>query len=542
MSKETRANQRIRTRNIVKKYHGYKEPWSEVQFFSVFHELQPDIEVCSEFVNMDIPLTCYCKIHDYRWNIIPRTFVADGNGCPICARKSNGKRYALATKGVDDVATLYPHLIQYFKNKEEAYSYKRQSNQKVNLICPRCNTEKCIAIYLLTSRGFSCSLCGDGVSYPNKVGRMFVMQLPVEDVEFEWCPEWLPGLKRFDIKFRFQSQIYVMEMDGYQHYVEDLSFTHKKLSEIKAEDKLKDDLCEKNGVIIFRIDCRNSTLEWIRNQIIHSDLSDLFDLELIDWERCDIYANNSLVIETGKLWNDGMDLLQISQELKISRSTIQRYIKIANNIGICKYDKQRGLENGIRKNSNRIRWIDANQEFVNCRECVEKVFEQTGIKLSESGVRSAAYGKYRHTKGLHFEFCDIEIDELEKDKLLKSVCCYDMAGTYITAYNSIIEAFEEINVLPQSIIDCCDGKTKKSGNRVWKYADEVEQGTNLIIDLTQRGISVDCLTLDGEYIETFPSAMVAIRKYTKATNSGIGRCCKGKQKASGGYRWRYSDV
>ena len=48
------------------------------------------------------------------------------------------------------------------------------------------------------------------------------------------------------------------------------------------------------------------------------------------------------------------------------------------------------------------------------------------------------------------------------------------------------------------------------------------------------------LSLDGIYIESYPSAMVAVRKYRKETNSGIGKCCKGKQKTSGGYCWRYS--
>lgn len=349
MSKETRKFQRLRTKNVVNKYHVFKETWSKENFISVFNELQPDIEIKSEFIDMKTPITCYCKKDKYTWNIVPRTFISDGNGCPICARKNNGKRYSKAISDTNSVAILYPHLIKYFKYESDTYFYKRQSNQKVALRCPYCKTEKQMAIYSLTTRGFSCHLCGDGVSYPNKIGRSFIMQLPVEDIEFEWHPSWLTGSKRFDIKFCFNKQTYVIEMDGYQHYVEDLSFTHQKLSQIQKDDKLKNNLCEKNKIIMIRIDCKTNSLEWIKKHIMLSKLSKIFDLSKINWEKCDIYAINSFIIETSKLWNNGMDLLQISQTLKMSRSTIQRYIKIADNIGLCNYSKLRGLQNAIKK-------------------------------------------------------------------------------------------------------------------------------------------------------------------------------------------------
>lgn len=540
MSKESRNKQKEYVRSIVSKYHTYKKSWTKEQFFAVFYELQPELEVYSEFIDMYTPLVCYCKNHKFEWEMIPYRFVLEGNGCPKCAQKNNGKRYSQAIRGVNDIVTLYPDLVKYFKNKDDAYIYKRQSNHKVDLVCPYCNSEKKMAVYSLVSRGFSCQLCGDGVSYPNKIGRMFAMQLPVENIEFEWKPSWLPGLRRFDIKFEYNHQIYVVEMDGYQHYVEDISFTHKQLWEIKKEDRLKDNLCKKNKVKIFRINCKENTLKWIREKIIESELGKLFDLSIIDWAKCDLYAKTSLIIKTGNLWNKGMDLLQISQELKISRNTIQRYIKIAHNIGICEYSKSRGLENGIRKNSRSVRWLDRNQEFINCKRAAESIYKQTGIKLSETGIRSVASGKYKHTKGFHFIFCDLEENITSEDIVSKRIYCYNMAGNYLKEYESILEASRELDILPQSIYNCCIGKTKKSGNRVWKYAGDVSKKENLIVDYTKKGIKIDCLTLEGEYIESFPNAMVAIRKYIKATNSGIARCCKGTQKTSGGYQWRYS--
>ena len=541
MSKETKRNQRSNARNIVKKYHKKKTPWNKEQFYKVFKELQPQIVICSEFIDMKTAIECRCLKDDFRWKMVPRVFVSEGNGCPKCARKSNGKRYSKAVQGKNDIATLYPQLVKVFKNKEDSLYYKPQSNKKIELMCPYCKVEKMIPIYSLVSRGFSCDVCGDGVSYPNKIGRMFVLQLPVENIKFEWHPAWLSGMRRYDIKFEFNQKEYVIEMDGHQHFVENVSFTRKKLAKIQSEDALKDQFCKDNNVKIFRIDCRNNTLEWIKEQILQSELNEMFDLTLIDWKKCEQYAANSLIVETAKLWNDGYDLLEISEQLKVSRDSIQHYIKTADNIGLVKYEKERGKKKGIEKNSRRVRWIDTGKEYINCKICADEIFKQTGIKVTVSGIRAAAAGICTHTKGLHFEFCDRQEKEYMMEKGISSIYCYDMSGKFVAEYNNIGEAAKVSGTTRKAIIDCCDAKTKKAGNHIWKYSYQAETGEDFIVDLTKRGKAVDCFSIEGEYIESFSSARVALRKYTTATDCGIGRCCKGKQGTSGGYRWRYSD-
>ena len=542
MSKQSRQEQRTHTRLVVEKYHKRKTYWTEESSRSVLAELHPNVVVKDTFVDMNTKICCYCEKDQSTWFVKPKDIVTDGTGCPVCARKNNGREYSRATLGIDSIASKYPHLIEYFVNKNDAYFYKYQSNVKVKLKCPYCGHEKSMYVYSLTGRGFSCAVCGDGVSYPNKVGRMLVLQLPVNNIEYEWHPTWMPGKSRFDIKFEYQNQTYVIEMDGYQHYVEDISFTHKKLSEIQANDKSKNRLCEEHNITMIRINCKDNSLKWIKEHIQKSEIGNIFDLSLVNWAKCEIYASTSLVVETSKLWNEGLDLLQIAQKLKVSRCSIQRYIKIAEHIGLCQYDKQRGLINGIIKNSRKIHWTDTDQEFINARVCAEEVFKQTGIKVTVSGIRAVAYGNQRHTKGFHFEFCRQE----ESDTCTvsysnsKHVYCYDMSGKYVAEYDSILSAAEAMDVTEKSIIDCCNGTTKKSANHIWRYAEEIGDKEDFIVDLTKRGRKVDCLTPDGEYIETFPSAMVALRKYANATNSGIGRCCRGTQQLSGGYGWRYS--
>ena len=50
---------------------------------------------------------------------------------------------------------------------------------------------------------------------------------------------------------------------------------------------------------------------------------------------------------------------------------------------------------------------------------------------------------------------------------------------------------------------------------------------------------VDMLALDGTYIKTFDSSLSASIELGVYRES-ICRCCNGKQKTTGGYKWRYT--
>lgn len=52
--------------------------------------------------------------------------------------------------------------------------------------------------------------------------------------------------------------------------------------------------------------------------------------------------------------------------------------------------------------------------------------------------------------------------------------------------------------------------------------------------------AVNQYSLDGKYITTFPS-MRAAEKATGIDNSSISRCCNGKLKQSGGFKWKFKE-
>ena len=71
-----------------------------------------------------------------------------GQGCSCCVGKT-------VVNGINDIATIYPHLVKYFVNIEDAYVHTFGSGDKILMKCPNCGSKKYMTINDLKTNGFS---------------------------------------------------------------------------------------------------------------------------------------------------------------------------------------------------------------------------------------------------------------------------------------------------------------------------------------------------------------------------------------------------
>ena len=151
---------------------------------------------------------CECLLDNHVFELFEHR-IKDGVGCPVC-----GKR-----KLIPEVNSLYdehPELLIYLKNIDDAKNVTSNSSKTITCICPFCGEEKCLIVNNFTRYGFSCSYCSDGISYPNKFVRNFLMQLNISyssEKTFEWSNK-----KIYDQYIEGRSII--IENHGLQHYEE----------------------------------------------------------------------------------------------------------------------------------------------------------------------------------------------------------------------------------------------------------------------------------------------------------------------------------
>lgn len=290
-----------------------------------------------------------CKIGHPDYSVTPHNF-CQGNRCPVCAGK-------IIIPEINSIAAQCPELVDYFVNRDDAYTHSTQCHLYLPCKCPFCGYVKDIAIYNLVNTGFACPICKDGISYPNKFMSAFLHLLLQDkcivfesEKRFDWSKKTiheiqkLCGDKKYDFYIELSEPI-IIECHGDQHYNPNRrkGKRARNLIEEQENDKFKQQLALSNGISKDRyivLDCRISKMSFIKQSIMNSNLPILLNFceTDIDWELCGKMASDSLIIQSCDLWNNGIhNINDIANKLKISSSTVYRYLRQGADVGICSY-------------------------------------------------------------------------------------------------------------------------------------------------------------------------------------------------------------
>lgn len=394
-----------------------------------------------------------------------------GYNCKVCTNRK-------VIIGYNDLYSIYPHIANILKDKNRGYLVSYKSSSREFFICPNCNYEKKYRVSDVISQGFSCPKCSDGISYPNKFMFNVLEQLNIK-FQTEYSPNWIKP-KRYDFYFEIKNKKYIIEMDGGWHKIEN-NMGGRTLEETRNIDKYKEDKARENGIEVIRIDSIKSNMDYIKNNILQSKLSNILFLNEIDWLKCHIFSLSSRVRETSDYWNKGYNVTQITNIMKLGRTTINKYLKQATKLNWCKYDP------------------------------VEETYK--------SG-------------------------QMFGGKKKKSIIQFSLDGEYIKEWNSITDASNYLNISKDNIISCCSGRYKQSGGFIWKYKENYNDGDIVkpYVDerYNKRKISIIQLTLDGDFIAEWDGITDAAKELG-VNNSNISACCKGRMKSAYGYMWVYKD-
>ena len=323
--------------------------------------------------------------------------------CPYCA----GRRVLV---GFNDLWTTAPAAAAMLSNPNDGYNITKGTNIKQSFTCPLCGKVQDKYVINVVRRGLQCSNCSDHITFPNRFGRAFLSQLPIDNFIPEYHPDWLKPY-RYDNYFQYNNKEYVLEMDGGIGHGNKQWKTGDKDVDGKMIDELKDKMAIARNVHVIRIDYQESSCEYIKKNILESDLSCIFNLSEINWEKCNMDAQKNLVKECCDLYMfSTKNLHTIADELKISHQTVWAYLKRGVQFGWCDYDpKQSSSAPEIGKYGRKIiiTNIDSREQFTfgNIGCCEREIFDTCGIKISHNTIRKYCNNKQPYN-GYIFNFMD----------------------------------------------------------------------------------------------------------------------------------------
>ena len=221
------------------------------------------------------------------------------------------------------IASVYPNIIQYFGDVKYA-DYSVNSKKMATVICPLCQKQHSVSIRTIAIRGNTfCPKCCDNYSYPERLMASILDELGIK-FKPQYTSSWTRQY-RYDFYFIYSEKQYIVEMDG------GIGHGHKKGKLTPKEsllvDKEKDNLAISNGCTVIRIDCdygNENRFDVIRNNIIKSEMSLIFDFSKIDWEKCNQDALSSRVMKIIDLYNNKTPFVdEIVDILHVSASTVR---------------------------------------------------------------------------------------------------------------------------------------------------------------------------------------------------------------------------
>lgn len=353
---------------------------SHEQFVAEVYNLDPTVTVLGHYITSWTPIEFMCS-KGHIFIMKPIDFL-NRRRCPYCSNRK-------VLVGYNDIATTRPDVASLMTNSEDSHKYTSGSSHNVNFTCPLCGKIQNKAIIEVSTRGFSCNSCSDFISFPNKFGRSFCNQLPIDGYDIEWQPEWAKPFF-YDIHFAWNGISYIIEWDGEQHFKEREMFK-LTLAERQQRDVIKTELASINNVHVIRIDCSKSKCEYIKNSILESELAIMFDLTNIDWELCDIYAQKNLVREACRLYEEHTkNYTDIAKILHIGESTVRQYIRKGIKFGWCSYDNDKFQKDHQKRHGYSVYVTNENNGdsyyFSSTYACTRWLYDTYGIKPDYSTI------------------------------------------------------------------------------------------------------------------------------------------------------------
>lgn len=269
--------------------------------------------------------------------IIPKQEGGQGVGCNVCCH--NPQKTVLGINTIWDKARW---MCDLGVSEEDAKKYTPQSRKKIEVSCPLCGEKKKVSIsYVYRNHSIGC-ICSDHIPSGEKAIYSILKQLVVDfkfqltKRDFKWCDKF-----RYD--FYIPSINAIIETNGEQHYKETTNFK-TSLEDIVNNDKTKKELALKNKIKNYIvIDCRETNFDYIKENILNSELSLLLDLSVIDWGKCEEFIFNKNLIKIAcnyKKDNPNLTTSEIGEIMGFNYNTIRDWLKTGNKLGWCEYDSK----------------------------------------------------------------------------------------------------------------------------------------------------------------------------------------------------------
>lgn len=295
------------------------------------------------------------------------------------------KIHKVEKKMLWDVESVRGHII----DEQEAKQLTSGSCKKLLFKCSTidCDNTKMMRVDNLVNRGFSCNLCSTGTSYPElfMLAYLTVKNIPHEtQVSYEEIPT-----RSYDFRIKLNGITFLVETHGEQHFLTE-DRTYYTVETIQESDSIKRNYAKDNNINYIEIDCRESTFEFIQDNINKCKLLPTITDEDIP-KLLEVIEQNKKypVKEIVEMYlRARKSTVEIAEYFNYGHATINNILQ-RNNVSLRDYKTSQG---------KKVRCIETGEVFNSTMD----VQRQLGIK--QQSISACINGKQHSAGGYHWEY------------------------------------------------------------------------------------------------------------------------------------------
>lgn len=207
-------------------------------------------------------------------------------------------------------------IVKNIADKKEEFK-EWEYRDYIKCKCNRCGYESSKMVGNLLRRGYSCSRCGDHISFGEKI---MMSLLEINNVEY--IEQYKIDVKRLNVDFYLPYYNTIIEIQGRYHYSK---------QNVIDSDKKKKEYCNSKGISLAEIEYLTSSITTIiegveKNKNINKLLPNKDKEEIIQQMKKHVFNNDFNILED---YNKGMTYKNITDKYGIKRATLrgvlQRY-------------------------------------------------------------------------------------------------------------------------------------------------------------------------------------------------------------------------
>jgi hypothetical protein len=151
-------------------------------------------------------------------------------------------------------------------------------------------------------------------------------------------------------------------------------------------------------------------MEYMKNSICNSILSDIFDLQNIDWILCDATSRKNIIKEVSLMYEGATkDITKLSHIFGLDKNTICSYLKVGYACGWCSYTVEQSNKIARFKNMKPFIIIDNNGNVTHYFSGTKKDLMILGDLFDKEFLNKCiknACRTHKPYKGVNFRYAD----------------------------------------------------------------------------------------------------------------------------------------